>query len=94
MLLLNRRDSVKGGLSPGLENLGWKGWKMGMMRRKMMDMLGGGWKNTFLKMFFKKSWGKHRNLPEVAKESFSKQWVNRVESREWKGESGKVKTEN
>jgi L-lactate dehydrogenase complex protein LldF len=27
-----------------------------------------------LKNFFKKSWGKHRVLPQVAEKSFSKQW--------------------
>jgi len=74
MLLLNRRDSVEQGLSPRVERLGWKGWKMGMMKRKMMDMFGGKFKNLLLKNFFKKSWGNHRELPQVAEKSFSKQW--------------------
>lgn len=77
MLLLNRRDSVKSGLNPGTESIGWKGWKMAMMKRKMMDMMGGKWKTLLLKTFFKKSWGKHRDLPAVAKDSFSKQWTER-----------------
>lgn len=74
MLLLNRRDSVVQGLSPRVERLGWKGWKMGMMKRKMMDMFGGKFKDLLLKKFFKKSWGNHRELPQVAEKSFSKQW--------------------
>ena len=74
MLLLNRRDAVNEGLNTTAESIGWKGWKMGMMKRKMMDMLGGKWKNLILKKFFKKSWGDHRELPEIAKESFSAQW--------------------
>lgn len=74
MLLLNRRDSVEQGLSARVESLGWKGWKMGMMKRKMMDMFGGKFKNLLLKKFFKKSWGNHRILPQVAEKSFSKQW--------------------
>jgi L-lactate dehydrogenase complex protein LldF len=74
MLLLNRRDSVEQGLSPRIERLGWKGWKMGMMKRKMMDMFGGKFKDLLLKKFFKKSWGNHRELPQVAEKSFSKQW--------------------
>ncbi len=74
MLLLNRRDSVVQGLSPRVEMLGWKGWKMGMMKRKMMDMFGGKFKDLLLKKFFKKSWGNHRELPQVAEKSFSKQW--------------------
>ena len=79
MLLLNRRDSVNEGLNPTAENIGWKGWKMGMMKRKMMDMIGGKWKNLILKKFFRKSWGDHRELPEIAKESFSVQWKKRNE---------------
>lgn len=74
ILLLNRRDSVNNGLSNKVESLGWKGWKMGMMKRNMMDMFGGKFKNLLLKNFFKKSWGKHRELPQVAEKSFSKQW--------------------
>lgn len=74
MLLLNRRDSVKQGLSPFSENMGWKGWKTGMLKRKTMDMFGGKFKNLMLRTFFKKSWGKHRELPKVAEKSFSKQW--------------------
>ena len=74
MLLLNRRDSVVQGLSPRVERLGWKGWKMGMMKRKIMDMFGGKFKDLLLKKFFKKSWGNHRELPQVAEKSFSKQW--------------------
>ncbi len=74
MLLLNRRDSVQQGLSPFSENIGWKGWKTGMMKRKTMDMFGGKFKNLMLRTFFKKSWGKHRELPKLAEKSFSKQW--------------------
>lgn len=74
MLLLNRRDSVNEGLAARSEKIGWKGWKTGMMKRKMMDMFGGKWKNRILRQFFKKSWGTHRELPEVAEKSFSKQW--------------------
>ena len=72
MLLLNRRDSVQQGLSPLSENMGWKGWKTGMLKRKTMDMFGGKFKNLLLRTFFKKSWGKHRELPKVAEKSFSK----------------------
>lgn len=78
MLLLNRRDAVSEGLGSGAESLGWKGWKMGMMKRKWMDMVGGKWKNILMKTFFRKSWGTKRELPEVAKESFSKQWKERM----------------
>lgn len=78
MLLLNRRDAVKEGLNSGPESLGWKAWKLGMMKRKMMDLLNGRWKNVLLKTFFKKNWGENRGLPEVSKESFSKQWAGKI----------------
>lgn len=81
MLLLNRRDSVQQGLSPVSEKIGWKGWRTGMMKRSMMDMFGGKFKNLLLKTFFKKSWGKHRELPKVAPESFSKQWQKKNHDR-------------
>ncbi|MDP3469508.1 MAG: LutB/LldF family L-lactate oxidation iron-sulfur protein [Daejeonella sp.] len=74
MLLLNRRDSVQQGLSDFTENMGWKGWKTGMLKRKTMDMFGGKFKNLMLRTFFKKSWGKHRELPKLTEKSFSKQW--------------------
>jgi L-lactate dehydrogenase complex protein LldF len=74
MLLLNRRDSVKEGLVSKTEKLGWKGWKSGMMKRKIMDMFSGGFKNWMLKTFFKNSWGDTRSMPEVAPKSFSKLW--------------------
>jgi L-lactate dehydrogenase complex protein LldF len=77
MLLLNRRDAVEKGFSTTVEKWGWKGWKNAMMKRSMMDMFGGRWKNRFMRTFFKKSWGQHRALPEVEKQSFSKLWAER-----------------
>lgn len=74
MLLLNRRDAVEQGLVSNSEKFGWKAWRSGMMKRKMMDMLSGGWKNRLLKMFFRKSWGDTRSMPDVAPKSFSKLW--------------------
>ncbi|MDF3079383.1 MAG: iron-sulfur cluster-binding protein [Sphingobacteriaceae bacterium] len=75
MLLLNRRDSVKEGLTTTSERIGWKGWKTGMLKRSKMDMVGGKMKNWIMKNFFRKSWGKHREMPEVAQKSFSRQWT-------------------
>ena len=77
MLLLNRRDSVNQGLSTKSEKLGWKAWKIGMMKRKTMNMLGEKLKNLILKIYLKKSWGVHRELPKVAEKSFSERWRER-----------------
>lgn len=75
MLLLNRRDAVKDGLNGKLERWGWLAWKKGMLKRKTMDLLNGAWKNRIMQKLFAKTWGKHRSLPEVAAESFSKKWT-------------------
>ena len=75
MLLLNRRDAVKNGLNGKMEGWSWFAWKKGMLKRKTMDLLSGTWKNRILQKLFSKTWGKHRQLPEVAPESFSKQWI-------------------
>ncbi|MXV16964.1 LutB/LldF family L-lactate oxidation iron-sulfur protein [Hufsiella ginkgonis] len=77
MLLLNRRDSVKGGLVTNAESMGWKSWRKAMLKRSLMDFFGGKWKNRVLKLFFKKTWGKHRELPKVAGKSFSQQFKER-----------------
>jgi L-lactate dehydrogenase complex protein LldF len=74
MLLLNRRDAVTERLVPRSERLGWKAWKLGMLKRKLMDFLSGKSKNRVLNTFFKKSWGSHRAMPKVEVKSFSKQW--------------------
>lgn len=74
MLLLNRRDSVESGHVTTIEKWGWKGWTSGMLKRNIMDMFGGTFKNLILKYFFKKTWGEHRQLPKVEAKSFSKQW--------------------
>ena len=77
MLLLNRRDSVKQQLTSKTEQWGWALWRKGILKRNLTDFFGGGMKNLFLKMFFKKSWGNFREMPVVAQKSFSKQWAER-----------------
>jgi len=81
MLLLNRRDAVKEGIVTKAEKIGWSAWKKGMLKRKWMDIVGGKWKNLFMRNFFKKSWGSRRELPEVAAKSFSKQWQEEESGR-------------
>ena len=71
MLLLNRRDAVAEHDNSKAEDIGWKLWKTSMLKRSRMDMFGGKIKNFFLKLLFKKIWGKYRAMPEVAPKSFS-----------------------
>jgi L-lactate dehydrogenase complex protein LldF len=77
MLLLNRREAVKGKIVPKKEEWGWQIWKKSMLSRKLTDYVGGKTKNWLLKTIFKKSWGKYRDVPVVAEKSFSKQWKER-----------------
>lgn len=74
MLLLNRRDAVNEGVVTGKERWGWKFWRRGMLKRKMMDFFSGKTKNFFMRSFFKKTWGHYKEMPVVAPKSFSQQW--------------------
>ena len=82
MLLLNRRDAVKEGQVTGKEKMGWSLWKKGMMKRSNMDFFGGKWKNRLMRMFFKKTWGQHRAMPNVAEKSFSEQWKEKQQQKD------------
>lgn len=74
MLLLNRRDAVRDGIVDKSEKLAWKGFTFALTRRKIIDLFSGKTKNFFLRRLFKKAWGKHRDLPQLADKSFSQQW--------------------
>lgn len=74
VLLYNRRDAVNQNLNSKAESFGWIMWKRSMLSRKLTDMIGGQWKNKFMKMFFKGSWGKRRELPSFEQKSFSQSW--------------------
>ncbi|WP_214073110.1 LutB/LldF family L-lactate oxidation iron-sulfur protein [Mucilaginibacter sp. dw_454] len=77
MLLLNRRDAVDQGYVSTAEKWGWFAWKKGMLSRKLEDFFSGATKNKLLKTFFKKTWGHHKAMPNVAGKSFAGQWKER-----------------
>lgn len=74
LLLLNRKQSVKEGLSPKWEVRGFKLFTMAMKNRSWMNFGGSYLKNIALSFLFKNSWGKHRAMPELAPKSFNEQW--------------------
>jgi len=82
MLLLNRRDAATANENTATENIGWNLWKKGMKKRSLMDFFGGKMKNFFLQTFFKKGWGKYREMPEVAPKSFAKRWEEHQKKKE------------
>ncbi len=77
LLLLNRGDFIKKGLSTKAENWVWFFWKGAMLKRSKMDKGGAKLKNFMLKQFFKKQWGERRDLPQVAPKSFNQIWRER-----------------
>ncbi|MBL4753086.1 MAG: iron-sulfur cluster-binding protein [Flavobacteriales bacterium] len=74
MLLHNRSLAVEAGNSGTVEKLSMFLWKKGMLKRKLMDGVSAGLKNTLLSFFFKKAWGDKRKLPQIAVKSFSQSW--------------------
>jgi len=74
LLLVNRNDSVKSKFYSGKDKFFIKVWKRTMSTRKRMDMFSGNRKNLFIKNFFKKTWGTHRELPKIKEKSFNKMW--------------------
>ena len=74
LLLYNRRDAVNQGFIKSPWKLIMFGWKKVMLNRWMLDKTGAGLKNRFLKIFFKKAWGKRRELPQIAKKNFKQLW--------------------
>jgi L-lactate dehydrogenase complex protein LldF len=74
MLLLNRRDAVKSNFTNKAEKTGWYFASKALNSRKLMDYFSGKTKNFFIKLLFKNTWGKNRDLPKVAQKSFSQIW--------------------
>ncbi len=73
LLLLNRRDAIDKNKTSLLWDFGMMGYEKAMLNRNLLDLTGGGIKNAFA-VFGKGMWGKHRDLPHIAKKSFAQQW--------------------
>jgi L-lactate dehydrogenase complex protein LldF len=74
LLLYNRNEAVEKGYSTLTERTVWKLWRRSMMSRKSMEKPSPGIKNMALKMLFKNSWGKRREMFTIAPKSFNKMW--------------------
>lgn len=81
LLLYNRSDSVKDGYTRRIDRIIFKGFKMGMLHRNMMDMASGKTKNKLMKRFLTKAWGERRTLPVIAEKSFNQLWQERREDK-------------
>jgi L-lactate dehydrogenase complex protein LldF len=76
MLLINRRDAVKAGNSGFIWNSGMKAYEFAFSKRSRLDLIGGKTKNM-LTLLGAKALGEKKQLPELADQSFSKQWTNK-----------------
>jgi L-lactate dehydrogenase complex protein LldF len=73
LLLENRKEAVEEGHASFGEKMAWKMWRMGMLRRKWMNMVGGGTKSWVVNSIVK-GWKEHRGKMEFPKKSFNQLW--------------------
>ncbi len=76
LLLLNRKESVEEGLTTFSEKTAWKLWRIASLKRSMMNMGNGKWKNKVVNRLFK-DWNKHRSDLEFSKKTFNEMWKER-----------------
>jgi L-lactate dehydrogenase complex protein LldF len=80
LLLENRKEAVEEGHASFGEKMAWKMWKQGMLRRKWMNMAGGGTKNWVVNTVVK-GWKDHRGKMEFPKKSFNQLWKEKNEKK-------------
>jgi L-lactate dehydrogenase complex protein LldF len=80
LLLENRHEAVEEGHNSFSERIAWKMWKQGMLRRKWMNMAGGGTKNWIVNTMVK-GWSANRGKMEFPKKSFNQLWKEKYGNR-------------
>jgi L-lactate dehydrogenase complex protein LldF len=76
LLLDNRQESVKQGLSSFGEKTAWKLWKIASLNRKMMNLGNGDLKNKVVNGLFK-GWKENRTDLDFSKQTFNEMWKDR-----------------
>ena len=76
LLLDNRQESVKEGLSSFAEKAAWKLWKIASLNRKMMNLGNGDLKNKVVNGLFK-GWKENRTDLVFSKKTFNEMWKDR-----------------
>ncbi len=77
LLLVNRNESVKQGMTTFSEKMAWKIWKTASLKRGMMNMGNGGLKTEVVNTLFK-DWNKHHTPLHFSKKTFNKMWKERL----------------
>ncbi|MEI7471257.1 MAG: LutB/LldF family L-lactate oxidation iron-sulfur protein [Chitinophagaceae bacterium] len=73
LLLDNRKESVEEGLASFSEKMAWKVWKIASLRRSMMNMGSGKWKNKIVNGLFK-TWKENRTDLHFSDKTFNQMW--------------------
>jgi L-lactate dehydrogenase complex protein LldF len=76
LLLENRHEAVEEGFSKFPERMGWKAWKLGMMKRKWMNKASGKTKNWIVNTLVK-GWTAQRGHLHFPEKSFNEMWKER-----------------
>jgi len=76
MLLINRRDAVRAGAGGFIWNSGMKAFEFAFSKRKRLDLFNGKTKNT-LSLLGANMLGDKKKMPNLADQSFSKQWTTK-----------------
>jgi L-lactate dehydrogenase complex protein LldF len=74
LLLVNRKEAIENGFYTYFEKKSIDVATFALSNRKRLDMVGGGMKNFAMKLTVKNVWGPRRELPVMAKKSFSQLW--------------------
>jgi L-lactate dehydrogenase complex protein LldF len=77
LLLLNRNQSVKEGLTTKSERFGFKLWVKAMKNRTLLNLPGAALKNFMIGFIFKNSWSKRREDVHITPKSFQQLWKER-----------------
>ena len=76
LLLENRHEAVEEGLTVFSERMAWKVWRMASLRRGMMNMGSGNFKNKVVNKLFK-AWTTHRSTLDFSQKTFNQMWKER-----------------
>ena len=73
LLLDNRKESVEEGLAPFSERMAWKMWKIASLKRGLMNMGNGNFKNKVVNGLFK-GWKENRSELIFSPKTFNEMW--------------------
>ncbi len=79
LLLENRHESVEEGLTTFTERMAWKVWRLASLKRGMMNLGTGNFKNKVVNSMFK-GWKENRSDLNFSQKTFNQVWKERYKS--------------